>query len=207
MLDLDNIQFLEENWDYGDFNSLSHMYVHPVRKNNKRYVELKALDPDWELEKIITGFLPRIDFAVFLALFFSVVAILYAILESIIYDSWADFFAIMVVFGTIPILYLFIRGKHYISGIVSYYMVLDCIKSNLTKQIIKLSTAETKIFSKGTATNDEIDAKLDLASARESLRYLKEYSRLPYIGTIKTLVKIVPIVSVISFTIGPLLQI
>lgn len=98
-----------------------------------------------------------------------------------------------------------IRGWLYFQTLTTYLGVKNLIHSSLTDQIIKLSTTETKVFDLGAATNKEMDAKLDLASARENLPYLKLYSQFPYASQFKWMARFLSLLSIASLVFGPLL--
>lgn len=207
LLDLDGYSDLSniDRMNYDNVNKLSYIYVRPNKKRNKLCLE--ALDPDWELEKVIMGFLPSINLYIFFAIIFSFVNLAYWGMEAWFDDSLntRDKWLLFLLFSSIPLTYLIFRGRIYLRSVITYVKVKLLIQSSLTNQIIKLSTAETKIFSSETATLEEIDVKLDLTSARQSMRYLQLYSRFPYSHYFILFAKLVPVISIISLVMGPLI--
>lgn len=160
---------------------------------------LRRVDPDWELDSVIFGFLTEwtpLSLIGFLVAITGTVLMLIYFPSAFLYTSevseaswslelftnlswlsvaWFSGSSFLLLFPVALIYY----ARNQVRDALTYIKIRSYLISQLTKQILDLSSEETLFFSREEETEREIDRKLDLMSARMSLNHLKEIPYFP----------------------------
>ncbi|MFQ5979486.1 MAG: hypothetical protein ACE5OZ_15270 [Candidatus Heimdallarchaeota archaeon] len=206
MADLNDLKY--ESTVYSD------LYV-PYEDN--KFI-LRRVDPDWELESIMFGFLSEWNLRSILGFFITLVGLL------IMFSFFAFAFTFMYLTSEAPLtlgaianiclialtwspnwsiaIILSASFVHYcncqIHDTICYIQIRNQLISSLTEQILDLSSEETLYFSRRDETEREIDRKLDLLSARMSLNHLQELPYFPLWNRFSFIIKSLGVLSIIS---------